>query len=132
MRRWRRWPPRGISTRTGTRHSGSAWTPFATCDISKRSGSPVPLPGRPGRRGMRSPLADDLHHVLLHTESLWDELRGQRLFITGGTGFVGCWLLETFLWANDELALNASVVVLTRNKTAFRKKAPHLADHSAL
>jgi dTDP-glucose 4,6-dehydratase len=81
---------------------------------------------------MRSPLADDLRHVLLHTEGLWDELRGQRLFITGGTGFVGCWLLETFLWANDELALNASVVVLTRNRAAFRRKAPHLADHSAL
>jgi dTDP-glucose 4,6-dehydratase len=77
-------------------------------------------------------LADDLNHILAHTEGLWDELRGQRLFITGGTGFFGCWLLESFAWANDKLGLNATAVVLTRNLDAFRKKAPHLASHHAI
>jgi dTDP-glucose 4,6-dehydratase len=80
-------------------------------------------------RMMANPLAGDLDHVLAHTPSLWDELRGARLFVTGGTGFFGCWLLETLLWANDRLALNASVVVLTRNPGAFKSKAPHLARH---
>jgi nucleoside-diphosphate-sugar epimerase len=79
-----------------------------------------------------NPLANDLDHILAHTEGLWEELRGQRLFITGGTGFFGCWLLESFAWANDRLGLGAEAVVLTRNPAAFAKKAPHLASHPAI
>ncbi len=79
-----------------------------------------------------SPLADDLDHILIHTESLWEELRGKRLFITGGTGFFGLWLLESFAWANDNLGLNASALVLTRDYDTFQKKAPHLAANPAI
>lgn len=79
-----------------------------------------------------NPLANDLDHVLQHTQGLWDELRGQRIFITGGTGFFGCWLLESFCWANDKLGLNAEAVVLTRHPDRFKDKAPHLATHPAV
>jgi len=81
---------------------------------------------------MDNPLAADLDHVLVHTEGLWEDLRGRRVFIAGGTGFFGCWLLESFLWANEKLSLGASATVLTRNPDAFRAKAPHLATHPAL
>jgi dTDP-glucose 4,6-dehydratase len=81
---------------------------------------------------MSNPLADDLDHVLAHTSGLWEELRGARMFVTGGTGFFGCWLLETLLWANDHLRLDASVVVLTRDRSAFTRTVPHLACHPAV
>lgn len=81
---------------------------------------------------MTTVLAADLDHILHHTRELWAELRDQRLFITGGTGFFGCWLLESFAWANDRLDLHASATVLTRNPQAFQRKAPHLASHPAV
>lgn len=74
----------------------------------------------------------DLDYVLEQTRDLWGDARGRRLLITGGTGFVGCWLLETALWANDRLKLGASVTVIAREPQLLRQKAPHLADHSAL
>ena len=79
-----------------------------------------------------NPLAADLDYVLARTGPLWEELRGQRLFLTGGTGFIGCWLLESLLWANDKLGLDVHATVLTRNPEAFRVKAPHLVDHSGV
>lgn len=76
-----------------------------------------------------NPLKEDLDHILKHTGTLWDDLRGSRIFITGGTGFIGCWLLESLLWANEKLGLNADVIVLTRNYEVFHKKTPHLATN---
>jgi nucleoside-diphosphate-sugar epimerase len=76
---------------------------------------------------LRTVVAEDLDHVLSHTRDLWEEARGSRFFITGGTGFFGVWLLETLAHANDRLGLKMSAVVLTRNPEAFARKAPHLA-----
>jgi len=76
-----------------------------------------------------NPLAADLDHILDHTRHLWEALRGQRIFITGGTGFFGCWLLESFFWANQKLDLGAQAVVLTRHPDRFLKQAPHLASN---
>jgi len=81
---------------------------------------------------MTNPLSNDLDHILSKTKNLWQELRGKRIFLTGGTGFFGCWLLESFCWANRTLGLNAEAWILTRNPDAFRKKCPHLANDASL
>lgn len=74
----------------------------------------------------------DLVHILEHTLPLWEKVRGRQLFITGGTGFFGIWLLESFLLANEKLKLRASVTVLSRNPASFLAKAPHLSGREGL
>ena len=76
--------------------------------------------------------AADLDHVLAHTEEVWELVRGERFFITGGTGFVGSWLTESLLWANRRLDLGLSAVLLTRDPEAFRRRSSHLADDPAV
>lgn len=77
------------------------------------------------------PIAD-LDLILDHTRELWAEMRGQRILITGGTGFFGCWLVESFLHANRVLELGARATVPTRNPAAFGQKCPHLASDPAI
>jgi nucleoside-diphosphate-sugar epimerase len=74
----------------------------------------------------------DLTHILTHTRALWEQLRGQDLFITGGTGFFGCWLMESFCFINSTLHLQAKATVLTRSPSAFKRKLPHIAEDSAI
>jgi dTDP-glucose 4,6-dehydratase len=77
-------------------------------------------------------LARDLDEVLERGGALWRELRGARMFVTGGTGFVGRWLLETLLWASDRQGLGVTVTALTRRPQQFAADAPHLASHASM
>ncbi len=69
----------------------------------------------------------DLEHILSHTRPLWQELAGTRLFITGGTGFFGIWLLEVIAAANDALKVGVGATVLSRDPRRFLDRMPHLA-----
>ena len=66
--------------------------------------------------------------MLEKTEHLWPEMRGCQIFLTGGTGFFGRWLLESFLAANSAFDLRAQATVLSRSPHRFRLICPHLAD----
>ena len=76
-------------------------------------------------------LEQDLEFILSTTEEVFLSLKGARIFITGGTGFIGSWLLESLRHADMRLCLGIKLTVLTRDVAAFKLKAPHLAEYEA-
>lgn len=77
-------------------------------------------------------LDDDLARFLTLAGDSMAKLRGARIFMTGGTGFVGKWLIETLLYSNRRLGLGIKLIVLSRDPGIFSKAHPHLAADGAL
>ncbi|BDA79169.1 dTDP-glucose 4,6-dehydratase [Leptospira kobayashii] len=65
---------------------------------------------------------EDLDFVLSHTD--FQKLKNEKIFLTGGTGFIGRWFLESFLHANRVLNLDARLTVLSRDPESFLRKYP--------
>lgn len=78
---------------------------------------------------MKDLLKDDLQHIYSNTKDIWEELRGKSIFLTGGTGFFGIWFIETFIYINKKLALNASMTILSRNPNKFINQYKHISKY---
>jgi dTDP-glucose 4,6-dehydratase len=74
----------------------------------------------------------DLAAIFADNNEVWAALRGARMFMTGGTGLIGRWMLESLRYADRRLDLDVQVTVLTRSAAAFAGKAPELAVWPAL
>ena len=84
------------------------------------------------QRSLLSLPIDDLDRILYAVGPRWERLREQRLLLTGGTGFIGKWLLATFLHANRKLGLSAHIVVLSRRSEKFIEEFPELRSASEI
>lgn len=71
-------------------------------------------------------LAQDMENVHLHTGSVWSKLEGSHIFLTGGTGFFGKWLLHSVRHVIESEDRNIKVTVLTRNPEIFSNDQPEL------
>ena len=73
-------------------------------------------------------LSRDLRELMDNTPSqVWDAFAGQRIFLTGGTGFVGKWLLHSLLYANACAELDVHITVLSRDPDGFEARHPTFA-----
>ena len=75
---------------------------------------------------------DDITRIVEGTRSRWKEQKNPKLFFTGGTGFVGGWMLRSFLEANRRLGLNGSATVLTRDVSRLKTAFPDVVGDAAV
>jgi len=68
----------------------------------------------------------DLDAVLDVSRSDLETMRGWRILVTGATGFVGSWLLETAAHGNRVANLDLRLVALVAPGIDLRTEAPHL------
>jgi nucleoside-diphosphate-sugar epimerase len=68
----------------------------------------------------------DLEFILSHLRGEFDQLRGERVLITGATGFFGKWLTQTLLKAQDEMQLGCKFAIVSRNKERALTDSPWL------
>jgi nucleoside-diphosphate-sugar epimerase len=74
----------------------------------------------------------DLEQILITAKKEFLSLKDAHIFLTGGTGYIGCWLLEGLCYANDALNLNLNITVLSRQSERFKNLHPHLALNSSV
>jgi nucleoside-diphosphate-sugar epimerase len=68
----------------------------------------------------------DLDEILRLGPADFEKLRGARLFLTGGTGFFGKWLLAALDHAERELNLGLSLTILSRDPQRFFSEWPEV------
>jgi dTDP-glucose 4,6-dehydratase len=79
-----------------------------------------------------APTTQDLEAILARGENYFRRLANERIFITGGTGFFGRWLLEALTHADKRLGLGLKITVLCRSPTIFLETNPRLATSEPL
>jgi len=71
----------------------------------------------------------DLEYVDTFVGQTWHKLNNKSIFISGGTGIIGKWLLATIKYEIKKRGLKLKVVVLSRNPKKFWEKFPHLCGN---
>ena len=79
-------------------------------------------------QGMPRAPASDVEAITATARADLLALINANLFITGGTGYIGRWLLESLCHANRTLDLGLRATVLSRNPAEFTRACPHLAE----
>jgi dTDP-glucose 4,6-dehydratase len=77
-------------------------------------------------------ICQDVHAVIVSLRRLCGLLTNHRLFLTGGTGFFGHWIVRTFLQLRATTHSNGTLTVLSRDPRRFLASFPEFVDQPGL
>lgn len=79
-------------------------------------------------RSRKTIIFEDCEGVTSGLVSGIEELKGEKILITGGTGFVGTWIAELVSYLNDQHDFKTHLALLSSRAGSFQILAPHLAN----
>lgn len=81
----------------------------------------------------RNPIvSSDMLEITSQYQLPWHLLRGQRVLITGASGFLASYMVETLLYLNDTQHLDIQVFALARSRERFEKRFAHALQRDDL
>jgi UDP-glucuronate decarboxylase len=81
---------------------------------------------------MKIVLERQINEIINRRPEIWSDISGKKIFITGGTGFSGRWLLESLILAQDMFDFSVELTVLSRDPQSFIDKVPHIGAHRSI
>lgn len=73
-----------------------------------------------------------LDKMVERSAAVWPTLRGASIFLTGGTGYYGTWLLKSLVRAEERFCLGVEVLLLSRDPERFLDRHAFLQDRPFL
>jgi len=64
----------------------------------------------------------DLEYICISGEPIFKSLKNKKILILGATSFVGMWLTEALLYADDKLKLCISLLIISRNDDKLKRR----------
>jgi len=75
---------------------------------------------------------EDVCDVIAGRQHILDPLRQRHIFITGGSGFLGTWIVEVMAYLNEQHGFGTRITVYSRQSRSLLARAPHLRDYGWL
>lgn len=70
-------------------------------------------------------LQEDIEDVVANAALDWDSFCGKRVLITGASGFLSAYLVETLLYLNSARKLDVQITALVRSRKNFENRFAH-------
>ena len=77
-------------------------------------------------------IKNDFELIFPNVSEKLSKLKDKTVLITGGTGFIGCWLSELIYYLNDSHNMNIKLIIVARDYDSLKSKLPHLVDSKFL
>ncbi|MHB1677541.1 MAG: NAD-dependent epimerase/dehydratase family protein [Sulfuriferula sp.] len=81
---------------------------------------------------INSIILEDIEKIIATTAVNWSVFAGRRVLITGASGFLPAYLVETLLYLNQTKNFDIHITALVRSKENFEKRFAHHLDNPNL